>query len=171
MAETMKQGSHEGHGGQGMAGGRDMARRNYRMLALSSLGMLVLMYLIMFTMIYSLGEFIQNINFFYMAIMMATPMVVMMPLMMGSMYPDRRINLIIYVGSALLFVLAFIGIRGQLLVGDDQFLRSMIPHHSGAILMCEQARITDPEIKTLCGNIVRSQKEEIDEMKQILKRK
>jgi uncharacterized protein (DUF305 family) len=23
-------------------------------------------------------------------------------------------------------------------VGDDQFLRSMIPHHSGAILMCEQ---------------------------------
>ena len=150
---------------------RQMAAKNYRMLGISFVVMLILMYLIMFTMIYSLGEFIQNINFFYMAIMMATPMVVMMPLMMGSLYPDRRINLIIYVGSALLFVLAFIGIRGQLLVGDDQFLRSMIPHHSGAILMCEQARITDPEIKTLCGNIVRSQKEEIDEMKQILKRK
>ena len=175
MQGSMKHGSpaagNRGPGKQDMHDGGAMARRNYRMLALSSLGMLVLMYLIMFTMIYSLGQFIQNINFYYMAIMMATPMVVMMPLMMGSMYPDRRINLIIYVGSALLFVLAFIGIRGQLLVGDDQFLRSMIPHHSGAILMCEQARITDPEIKTLCGNIVRSQKEEIDEMKQILKRK
>ena len=148
-----------------------MVRRNYRMLGISAIGMLILMYLIMFTMIYSWGEFIQNINFFYMAIMMATPMTVMMPLMMGSMYPDRKLNLIVYVGCALLFVLAFIGIRTQALVGDTQFLRSMIPHHSGAILMCEQANIKDPEIKTLCGEIIKSQAEEIDQMKGILKRK
>ena len=165
MAGSMNHGSsHQGQTGP------EMARRNYRMLGVSALGMLVLMYLIMFTMIYSLGEFIQNINFFYMAIMMATPMIVMMPLMMGSMYPDRKLNLLIYIGSALLFVLAFIGIRTQALVGDDQFLRSMIPHHSGAILMCEQAKISDPEIKNLCGGIIRSQKAEIDQMKQILKR-
>lgn len=150
---------------------RQMAAKNYRMLGISFIVMLILMYLIMFTMIYSLGEFIQNINFFYMAIMMATPMTVMMPLMMGSMYPDRKLNLIVYVGCALLFVLAFIGIRTQALVGDTQFLRSMIPHHSGAILMCEQANIKDPEIKTLCGEIIKSQAEEIDQMKGILKRK
>ena len=149
----------------------EMARKNYLMLVVSSLVMLAIMYLVMFTMIYSLGEFIQNINFFYMAIMMATPMIVMMPLMMGSMYPDRKLNLLIYIGSALLFVLAFIGIRTQALVGDDQFLRSMIPHHSGAILMCEKAKISDPEIKELCGGIIRSQKAEIDQMKQILKRR
>ena len=136
---------------------RQMAAKNYRMLGISFVVMLILMYLIMFTMIYSLGEFIQNINFFYMAIMMATPMTVMMPLMMGSMYPDRKLNLIVYVGCALLFVLAFIGIRTQALVGDTQFLRSMIPHHSGAILMCEQANIKDPEIKSLCGEIIESQ--------------
>ena len=162
----MQQG-HQGHG----AMDRQMARKNYGMLAVASVGMLILMYLIMFTMIYSWGEFVQNINFFYMAIMMATPMVVMMPLMMGSMYPARKLNLLIYIGSALLFVLAFIGIRTQALVGDDQFLRSMIPHHSGAILMCEQAKISDPEIKNLCGGIIRSQKAEIDQMKQILKRR
>jgi uncharacterized protein (DUF305 family) len=150
---------------------RQMAAKNYRMLGISFIVMLILMYLIMFTMIYSLGEFIQNINFFYMAIMMATPMTVMMPLMMSSMYPDRKLNLIVYVGCTLLFVLAFIGIRTQALVGDTQFLRSMIPHHSGAILMCEQANIKDPEIKTLCGEIIRSQAEEIDQMKGILKRK
>ena len=161
----MQQG-HQGHG----AMDRQMARKNYRMLAVASVGMLILMYLIMFTMIYSWGEFVQNINFFYMAIMMATPMVVMMPLMMGSMYPDRKLNTAIYFGGTLLFVLAFIGIRGQLLVGDDQFLRSMIPHHSGAILMCEKAKISDPEIKSLCGEIIESQKREIDEMKQIMKR-
>ena len=162
----MQQGSmHEGRMDKAMAG------RNYRLLGISAVGMLILMYLIMFSMIYSLGEFIQNINFFYMAIMMATPMVVMMPLMMASMYPDRKLNLVIYLGSALLFLLAFAGIRAQLLVGDDQFLRSMIPHHSGAILMCEQAKIQDPEIKALCGNIIRSQKQEIDQMKRILERK
>ena len=148
----------------------DMVRRNYMMLLVSSLVMLVIMYLVMFTMIYSLGEFIQNINFFYMAIMMATPMTVMMPMMMRSMYPDRKLNLIVYVGCGLLFVLAFIGIRTQALVGDSQFLRSMIPHHSGAILMCEKAKITDPEIKTLCGQIIKSQAEEIDQMKAIRKR-
>ena len=148
----------------------DMVRRNYMMLLVSSLVMLVIMYLVMFTMIYSLGEFIQNIIFFYMAILMATPMTVMMPMMMRSMYPDRKLNLIVYVGCGLLFVLAFVGIRTQALVGDSQFLRSMIPHHSGAILMCEKAKITDPEIKTLCGQIIKSQAEEIDQMKAIRKR-
>ena len=148
-----------------------MARKTYRILGITAIGMLILMYLIMFTMIYSLGEFIQNINFVYMAIMMATPMIVMMPLMMPSMYPVRKLNLLIYFASAALFVLAFTGIRAQLLVGDTQFLRSMIPHHSGAILMCERAKISDPEIKALCGDIIRSQKQEIDQMKQILDRK
>lgn len=149
---------------------RQTLRRNYTMLGISSLVMLVVMYLVMFTMIYSLGEFVQNINFFYMAIMMATPMTVMMPLMMGSMYPDRKLNLIVYAGCLLLFVLAFLGIRTQALVGDSQFLRSMIPHHSGAILMCEKAQIRDAEIKALCGTIIRSQAEEIDQMKAIRKR-
>ena len=159
----------QGHQGHAME--RQMARKNYRMLAVASVGMLMLMYLIMFTMIYSWGEFVQNINFFYMAIMMAVPMIVMMPLMMGAMYPDRKLNMLIYIGGAVLFVLAFIGIRGQLLVGNEQFLRSMIPHHSGAILMCEQANISDPEIKSLCADIIRSQKQEIDQMKRILDRK
>jgi uncharacterized protein (DUF305 family) len=154
--------------GQNMT--HQMASRNYVMLAVSFVVMLVLMYLIMFAMIYSAGEFIQNINFFYMAIMMATPMTAMMPMMMKGMYPDKRFNMFVYLGTALLFVLALIAIRTQALVGDAQFLRSMIPHHSGAVPMCEQAKISDPEIQQLCGRIVRSQNEEIDQMKQILKR-
>ena len=144
---------------------RHLARTNYATLAVSFVVMLILMYLIMFTMIASLGEFIHNLNFFYMAVMMATPMTAMMPLMMRSMYPDRRLNLIVYGGLALLFILAFIGIRTQALVGDDQFLRSMIPHHSAAILMCERAQISDPEIDRLCQEIIRNQARAIDQMK------
>jgi uncharacterized protein (DUF305 family) len=149
---------------------RRMVRRNYLMLVASSAVMLVIMYVVMFTMIYSLGEFIQNINFFYMAVLMATPMTAMMPLMMGSMYPDRRLNLLIYADCAFLFLLAFAGIRTQALVGNSQFLASMIPHHSGAILMCEKAKVTDPEIRALCGRIIKSQAEEIDQMKTIRQR-
>jgi uncharacterized protein (DUF305 family) len=32
----------------------------------------------------------------------------------------------------------------------------MIPHHSGAILMCEQSNLTDPEIISLCDEIVQT---------------
>ncbi|MFZ8373971.1 DUF305 domain-containing protein, partial [Staphylococcus aureus] len=45
------------------------------------------------------------------------------------------------------------GVRAQALVGDKQFLRAMIPHHSGAILMCQQANLTDPEIKKLGAGV------------------
>jgi uncharacterized protein (DUF305 family) len=46
----------------------------------------------------------------------------------------------------------------------------MIPHHSGAILMCQNASLSDPELKKLCASIVSGQQSEIDEMKAILTR-
>ena len=65
----------------------------------------------------------------------------------------------------------FILARTQTPIGDAQFLRSMIPHHSSAILMCERAAITDPEIEKLCGQIVKSQREEIAQMQALLARR
>lgn len=56
------------------------------------------------------------------------------------------------------------------LVGNEQFLRAMIPHHSSAILMGREASVTDPEIAKLCGEITCSQEAEIDEMRAILER-
>ncbi len=46
----------------------------------------------------------------------------------------------------------------------------MIPHYSGAILMCREANITDPEIKTLCQTIMEVRQQEIDQMQAILNR-
>jgi uncharacterized protein (DUF305 family) len=60
--------------------------------------------------------------------------------------------------------------RTQEAVGDRQFLRSMIPHHSSAILMCERASISDAEVIRLCDQIVRSQNDEIAQMKGLLQR-
>ena len=64
----------------------------------------------------------------------------------------------------------FFAMRTQAAVGNEQFLRSMIPHHSGAILMCEKAQLTDPEIIALCKQIISSQQAEIAQMQQILQR-
>jgi uncharacterized protein (DUF305 family) len=61
--------------------------------------------------------------------------------------------------------MSWFAIRNQWGIGDSQFLRSMIPHHSGAILMCEQSSIEDPEITRLCTAIVASQQKEIDQMR------
>ena len=158
---------HEGHGATSV----DMERKHYLMLGLNLLLSAVIMYVGMFAMIWSGGEFVQNINFFFMALIMWAPMSMVMLWTMKSMYRKSRWNIALYALFAVVFVLSMWGMRDQLLVGDRQFLRSMIPHHSGAILMCERSNLADPEIRSLCDGIVRSQAEEIAQMKAILARK
>lgn len=143
---------------------------HYRMLG-ANLGLsAIVMYLVMFTMIDGTADFYNNINTLYMTLMMVSPMAILMLLMMGSMYANRTLNLALYAGFAAIFILSFAAMRTQALIGDRQFLRSMIPHHSGAILMCRESAIRDPEIVALCGQIEASQKAEIAQMKQILAR-
>jgi uncharacterized protein (DUF305 family) len=130
----------------------------------------VAMYLVMFTMIDGTADFYNNLNTLYMALMMVSPMAILMLLTMGSMYDNRKLNLALHVAFAAIFILSFAAMRTQAAVGDGQFLRSMIPHHSGAVLMCREAAIDDAEIAELCGRIIESQKREIDQMKRILAR-
>ena len=143
---------------------------HYRMLALNLIASLAIMYLVMFAMIDGAGDFYHNLNTFYMALMMVAPMGALMLLMMGPMYANRRLNLGLHAGFAIVFALAFLGIRSQAGIGDVQFIRSMIPHHSGAILMCREARLTDPELAALCDQIRNGQRREIDQMEAILAR-
>ena len=63
--------------------------------------------------------------------------------------------------------------RSQALISDVSFMKSMIPHHSGALLMCKEASLRDPELRALCygpGGIIESQTREINQMKAILER-
>lgn len=143
----------------------------YGVLAVNLGLSLIIMYLGMFAMIWSLGEFVQNVNFLYMALVMWAPMAIVMMVTMKSMYPNRRLNLILLAVFAVTLIASFAAIRNQTAVGDRQFLRSMIPHHSGAILMCERAKLSDPEIRGLCTDIVSSQKAEIAQMQALLERK
>ncbi|WP_314954416.1 DUF305 domain-containing protein [Bradyrhizobium cosmicum] len=130
----------------------------------------VIMYLVMFVMIDGLDSFYHNLNMFYMTLTMVAPMVVLMILGMRHMFPSKGTNAMILAGAIIVFVGSFALIRTQTTIGNRAFLRSMIPHHSGAILMCQHAKLSDPEIIRLCGDIERSQRKEIDQMKAILQR-
>ena len=128
------------------------------------------MYAFMYAMVNVFGNVYPNLNQAYMAGLMAAPMAVFELVLMGSMYPNKRLNIGIIAVSVIALALFWVGIRQQAAISDRQFLRSMIPHHAGAILMCEQASISDPEIKKLCSNIILGQQAEIDQMKTILQR-
>jgi uncharacterized protein (DUF305 family) len=143
---------------------------SYKKLAAAISINAVIMFFLTFVLIDRLEHFHVNINRIYMALIMAAPMVMIMLLVMRSMFKDRRLNTILYAASGGLFLLLFFLMRTQTPVGNEQFLRSMIPHHSSAILMCEQAAISDPEILALCEEIVETQEEEIAQMEAILER-
>lgn len=130
----------------------------------------VIMYVVMYTMIATLDHFYIHINNLYMTLMMVAPMALVMLMSMRSMFPDRRRNWLIGAGAALVFVAAFAGMRTQAAVDNSELIKAMIPHHSGAILMCEQASLTDPELIALCREIVQTQKAEIARMQAILAR-
>lgn len=103
-----------------------------------------------------------------MAGIMTAPMLIIEIFLMNSMYKDKKNITIIMMASIAVLVFFFGFIRKQTLVKDKQFLKSMIPHHSSAILMCEKASITDPEIKDLCKQIIEAQKKEISIMQEKL---
>lgn len=151
-------------------GSDDMRRRVYARFGVELILEFAAMYLVMYTMIARLKDFHFNLNNLYMTLMMVAPMAIIMLVSMRAMFPLRRVNMIIAAAAVLVFGLSFAAMRTQAAVGDAEFLRSMIPHHSGAILMCEQASITDSEIKSLCREIVESQRREIAQMEAILAR-
>jgi uncharacterized protein (DUF305 family) len=130
----------------------------------------IIMYLVMFVMIDGLDSFYNNLNMFYMTLMMVAPMVVLMILAMHHMFQSKAANVALMMAALVAFLGSYALIRTQTTIGDAAFLRSMIPHHSGAILMCREASLSNPEIVKLCNDIIKSQREEIDQMKAILAR-
>jgi hypothetical protein len=138
-----------------------------RLILMTGLAFLA-MYVLMYSMVDAAGSVFNNLNQVYMAALMAAPMVVIELWLMASMYPNRKANALLIAGAVLVGIASFAAIRTQTAIGDRQFLRSMIPHHSGAILMCQQASLESPRIRQLCGEIVAGQQAEIDLMKQML---
>ena len=139
----------------------------HRKLLLMAALHFVAMYFLMYAMVDRWENIFLNINKAYMAGLMTSPMLLIEGFLMSSMY-EKKILWSIMGVSAVAFILCFLFIRKQTAIEDTEFLRSMIPHHSGAILMCEEANIQDPEMRELCDRIIVSQREEIEQMKRLL---
>jgi hypothetical protein len=136
----------------------------YRSLLIMTVLSFIAMYWLMYAMVDRLGNVYNNLNQVYMAGLMTGAMVLIELAVMRHMYTNRRLNLAVAASGTIALVACWLGIRQQVGIGDRQFLRSMIPHHAGAILMCEQAPIEDAEVKRLCQGIIASQQSEINLM-------
>lgn len=147
-----------------------MAKSHYGRFGLMLLLSLLAMYVLMYAMVNEAANALPNFNQFYMAGLMVAPMALIELLLMRAMYPNRILNTVIVAISVVALAGFWLGIRHQVAINDTQFLQSMIPHHAGAILMCERASIQRPEVKELCRAIITNQRSEIDQMKAILNR-
>ncbi len=147
---------------------KHVGSKHYAYLALMAVLSFVAMYVLMYAMVNRLPNALPNVNQAYMAALMTAPMVLIELLVMHNMYPKPGLNLAVAAAAVLLGFGAWFGIREQAAIADRQFLRSMIPHHAAAILMCEEAKLRDPEVEALCRTIVANQSGEIDQMRELL---
>lgn len=148
---------HKNHG--------NMNENHYRNLLVMTALSFISMYILMYAMVNVIGNVFLNFNQFYMAGLMTAPMVLLELTLMRAMYQNKRYNALIVATSTIALLVFFLLVRWQTAISDKQFLRSMIPHHAAALLMCENASLQDPEIKELCGAILSSQEEQIDQMR------
>ena len=145
-----------------------MKSNSYIPLSIMAVVHFLAMYALMYSMVNTFANVYPNLNQFYMAGTMTAPMLILELILMRSMYKNKKANVVILTTSVIVLTAFYLFIRNQTAIADRQFLKSMIPHHAGAILMCEKAAIRDPEIKELCGTIISSQQAEIDQMKDLL---
>lgn len=134
---------------------------NPKRLALMFLLSFLAMYVTAYASVYAVDHLLFSLNKFYMAALMAGSMGLINVVVMNSMYKDRKILFTVLALSIVAVIVSLSFIRYQTFVGDKEFLGSMIAHHSAAILVCEEADLSDPDLQTLCDDIIKTQREEI----------
>jgi len=142
----------------------------YKKFSIMMIISFIIMYVVMFLNIDKFSHYHTSATRIYMAILMVAPMAVYMMLMMGKMYPNKKINTGIIVTATVVFILILIGLRTQTPISDVQYMKAMIPHHSSAILVSKEANLKDPEVKKLAEQIILSQEKEIAEMNALLEK-
>ena len=162
MTETTHEDtSHDraGFGGEGPSYWRFAA-----MIATSMAVMLGLMYVNTF----ALDHVQWSETRFYMMFVMGAAMAGIMLSFMLGMYRNRKVNIGIFVASALLLVGAVWLVRSQATVDDGSYMSAMIPHHSIAILTSERSQIADVRVCELAVAIIEAQRREISEMEWLI---
>jgi len=140
----------------------------YQKFILMTVASMVLMYGGMYLNTYEFAHVWWSQTRFYMTLIMGSLMAGTMLLFMRKMYKNKKKNGLIVGGSALLFLGALYLVRSQNTIGDQLWMKGMIPHHSIAILTSERAHIQDLRVQNLAQRIVTAQREEIKEMEWLI---
>lgn len=154
---------HSAHHGAG-AHQRRAYLRFGAMIATST----AVMYALTYTNLFSLEHARWSEERAYMAILMGSAMAIVMLGFMWRMYESTRVNVAIMVGAVAVGSIAFTLSETQAMVGDEAYMKAMIPHHSIAILTSERAGIEDVRVRELAEGISQTQVEEINEMDWLL---
>ncbi|MBU2485246.1 MAG: DUF305 domain-containing protein [Alphaproteobacteria bacterium] len=134
------------------------------MIATSTLVMFGLMYL----NTYAASHVWFSQTRMWMALYMGAAMAAVMLAFMLGMYRNTRLNTAIFAAAALVFTGSLYLVRSQDTIGDEAWMKAMIPHHSIAILTSERAEISDPRVRKLADEIIEAQRREIAEMEALI---
>lgn len=129
---------------------------------------MIVMFILMYLNTYEFSHARWSETRFFMTLIMGAGMAIVMLSFMLGMYKNPKLNIAIYSGSILLFALALWLVRSQATVGDQAYMKAMIPHHSIAILTSERAGIEDVRVRELADNIIMAQRREIKEMEWLI---
>lgn len=143
----------------------------YVMLVISLVASFAVMFLLMYAMADSWANVYFNLSNVYMTGLMAGSMLPIMLLTMRGMFKNKKLNVALWAGAVVVLAGCWFLLRSEAGVGDRQFMRAMIPHHSAAIQMARESSITDRRVKKLTEDIISSQEREIAEMKALLAEK
>lgn len=128
----------------------------------------VVMFILMYLNVWSLDHVFFSQTRAWMALVMGSVMAVVMLAFMWGMYQNRRANIAIVVGGAIVFAGSLWLVRSQETVSDVAYMKAMIPHHSIAVMTSDRAHIRDPRVRKLADGILEAQVREIGEMKRLI---
>lgn len=151
--------AEEQHQGAGMGWGRFAA-----MISISTLIMFFLMYQLVYSWDHALFSITRLVSSFVMGCVMTAVMLGFM----WKMYRPNAVKIGVLAGAVIGGVVLLSVNRSQSLIGDVDFMKAMIPHHSIAINNARKADIRDPRVRYLADRIIRDQVKEITEMKMLI---
>ena len=117
---------------------------------------------------YHLDHLYISKTLIYSALLMASNMSILEILMYYSHSGDMKVKLMIM--FIIVSILMIIFLRKQYLIGDKDWLKRMISHHSTALTTSHQIKkkTKNNKIKKLANDIIKAQEREIKLMKQLL---
>jgi hypothetical protein len=127
-----------------------------------------IMFFFMYQLVFTFDHALFSVNRLIASLVMGCVMTVVMLSFMWSMYKGKGTKIAVLVVAALLSVLLLFVNRSQAVIGDVNFMRSMIPHHSIAINNARKSTITDPRVRELADQIIRAQVLEINAMERLI---